>query len=95
MGHYSSQTQINARGQSGATIRVTSQAIIEVPLFRYGTQSGRLEQVYLPKIGMAWGGVIILGSKCVHYSSHPWAIIYVKPGVPGQVKGTSVNHYYM
>ena len=30
MGHYSSRTQINAGDQNGATIRVTSQAIIEV-----------------------------------------------------------------
>ena len=29
-GHYSSQTRINAGGQNGATIRVTSEAIIEV-----------------------------------------------------------------
>ena len=29
-GHYSSQTQINAGRQNGATIRVTSEVIIEV-----------------------------------------------------------------
>ena len=39
-GHYSSQTGINAGGQNGATIRVTSEAIIEVrpaALGQYGT----------------------------------------------------------
>ena len=30
-----------------------------------------------------------------HHSSHPWAIIYVRPGAPFQVKGTSVNLYHM
>ena len=45
---------------------------------------------------MAWGGAIIrvefeqmLGPKCGHYSSHPWAIIYVRPRALGQV-----NHQY-
>ena len=30
MGHYSGQTQINAGGQNGATIQVTSKAISDV-----------------------------------------------------------------
>ena len=40
-GHYSSWTQINARGQNRATIRVTSQAIIEV-------RSAALVQIWHP-----------------------------------------------
>ena len=65
-GHYSSQIQINAGGQNGATIRVTSWAIIDIrhaALDRYGTHqktiSRRPEQMYSPSdigLGLAWGG---------------------------------------
>ena len=79
-GHYSSRTQTNAAakigplfesdsnkrwGQNGATIRVTSWAIIDVrhAALRYGTHqktiSRRPEQMYFPSdtgLGMAWGG---------------------------------------
>ena len=26
------------------------------------------------------------GPKCGHYSSHPWAIIYVRPGALGEIR---------
>ena len=63
-GHYSSQTQINSRGQNAATIRVISWAIIEVrsgSLVSYGTHqetiSRRPEQMYTPSdIILKWPG---------------------------------------
>ena len=64
--HYSSWTRINAGGQNGATIRVTSWAIIDIrhaPLGKYGTHQKticrRPEQMYSPSdkgLGLAWGG---------------------------------------
>ena len=53
MGHYSSWTQINARDKNGATIRVTSQAIIEVRPAAFAQiwhppDHKWLEQMYLP-----------------------------------------------
>ena len=34
----------------------------------------------------SWTQINTRGPKCGHYSSHPWAIIYVKPGALGQVR---------
>ena len=67
------------------------------PLFRYGTHqtiSGRLERVYLlsdprlewPEAGPLFELNLNLGTKCGHYSSHPWAIIYVRSGALGPVR---------
>ena len=98
--HYSSRTQINAGGQYGATIRVTSWLKSGLQLLgRYGTRqesiSRRPEQVYLPSDPrLEWPGEGPLfefnlnkcWAKCRHYSSHPWAIIYVTPVALGQVR---------
>ena len=42
---------------------------------------------------LAWAGAIIQvgfkemqGTQCGHNSSHPWAIVYVRPGALGQVR---------
>ena len=63
-GHYSSQTRINAGGQNGATIRVTSEAIIEVRPAALGqiwyrtcqeTIGRRHEQIWL-HLRLRWPG---------------------------------------
>ena len=66
-GHYSSRTQINTGGKNGATVRVTSWAIIDVRHAALGQiwyppenhKYRRPEQMYSPSdtgLEMAWGG---------------------------------------
>ena len=60
MGHYSSQTQIKAREQNGATIQVTSLVVIEVrpaalvQIRHPPDHDWKLEQVYPVHLTQDW-----------------------------------------
>ena len=101
-GHYTSQSRINPRVQTVATIQVISGLLLNSGLgllFRYGTQqtiNGRLELVHLPfDLILEWPGKGPLfqvdwkkcrGQNVSTIRVTPWAIIYVRPGTLGQVR---------
>ena len=95
-GHYSGRSRINARGSKLRIVfKSFSGQLLKScmgPLARYSNYQDinrTLEQVYLPSDPRAIipvGFEEMQGPKCGHHLTHPWTIIYVRPGALGWVR---------